>query len=244
MHRFFIPHPTGYEVDQQLTFPNETAHQLVHVLRLRAGNRVVVLDDAGGLYEVTLTAVSRHRVTGQILTRRPARGEPSVKITLYQSLTRREKFEWVLQKGTEVGVVRFVPIVTQRSLVQETAVKPQKLARWQKIATEAAEQSHRGMVPTVSQPLLFQDALQAAQQHDLRLIASVTESESLHLLLSRHSNIRQIGLFIGPEGGFSEDEVENGRHHNAIPISLGSRVLRTETAAIVACANIIFQCDA
>lgn len=243
MHRFFIPNPAGYQVNQSLLFPDDVAHQVRAVLRMRVGEQVVVLDNAGGMYEVGLTAVSRNQVTGAVLRRKPAHGEPAVSITLFQSYTRREKFEWILQKGSEVGVCGFMPIVTERSLVQTIPLKQSRLVRWQKIVREAAEQSRRGMIPQVFPPMAYRDALQQAQAADLILIAWAADGTRLALpqLWALHPRPASIALFIGPEGGFTEREIEDGRLHNAIPITLGSRILRTETAAIIAPALILHE---
>ena len=242
MQRFFIPQPEGYQLDQTLIFSDEAAHQVRHVLRMGVGELVWVLDNVGGLYEVGLTAVSRNQVTGRVLSKEAARGEPELHLTLFQSLTKRDKFEWVLQKGTEIGVSTFVPIVTQRSLVQDETIKPGKLVRWQKIVTEAAEQSHRGKMPIVNSPLLFAEALPQAQRGDLSLIACLAEEDAqLQAVLNRQSSPKTVALFIGPEGGFSAEEIENGRSHGLIPLTLGPRILRTETAALVASALVLYE---
>ncbi len=242
MQRFFMPQPAGYQINQTIVFAEETAHQVRNVLRMGVGESVGVLDNVGGLYEVRLTAVSRSHVTGQVLSKQAARGEPGVHLTLFQSLTNRDKFEWVLQKGTELGISTFVPIVTQRSLVQDVKIKSGKLARWQKIVTEAAEQSHRGKMPIVNSPLLFAEALHQSQANDLSLIACTTEEDTtLKAVLDRASSPKTAALFIGPEGGFAAEEVENGRSHGLIPFTLGLRILRTETAALAASALVLHE---
>jgi len=242
MQRFFIPQSAGYQIDQRIVFPDEAAHQLRAVLRKAVGDQVWVLDNVGGLYEVVLTAVSRAQITGKILTKQPAGGEPQVKLTLFQSLTKRDKFEWVLQKGTELGVHCFVPVVTQRTLVQDVQIKPGKLQRWQKIVTEGAEQSRRGCVPVVASALQFAAAFPQAAAFDLSLIAWEGEQKvNLPTILGHKPAPQTVALFIGPEGGFTEEEVENGRYHGLIPFTLGDRILRTETAAIVASALILHE---
>ena len=242
MQRFFIPHPTGYFPDQIIDFPDEVAHQMRAVMRMRVGEQVCVLDNLGGLYDVTLTAVSRSQVSGQVNAKRAAAGEPMVKLTLFQSMTKRDKFEWVLQKGTELGVVDFVPIVTQRSLVQELAIKSNKLARWQKIVTEAAEQSQRGKLPIVNKPISVEGAFKQSGAFDISLIACVSEKQaSIASLLRQHQDIRTVALFIGPEGGFTDVEVENGRLCGLQTFTMGERVLRTETAALAATALILHE---
>jgi 16S rRNA (uracil1498-N3)-methyltransferase len=242
MPRFFIPQPDGYQIDQMISFPDEMAHQIRHVLRMESGNSVVVLDNVGSAYEVVLTAVTRQSVTGRVQTKQDVDGEPAVNLTLFQSLTKRDKFEWILQKGTELGVTTFVPVVTNRSIVQDCKIKPNKLVRWQKIVTEAAEQSQRGRLPVVQKPQRLQYAFADTQSFDLSLIAWVAETnQSLSSVLNKNSPPKHVALFIGPEGGFSEGEIENGRIHNIIPFTMGKRILRTETAAIVASTLVLHE---
>ena len=115
-NRFFVSE-SGFDSDQVRLDPDQT-HQVCHVLRLKAGDGIVVLDDAGYEYDAILTELSKREAVGRITNKRPAGGEPKVSITLFQSLLAREKFEWVLQKGTEVGVCRFIPVQTSRSIMR------------------------------------------------------------------------------------------------------------------------------
>jgi len=254
MQRFFIPQPDGYQIDQTIVFSDEVAHQVRNVLRMGVGELVCVLDNVGGVYEVGVTAVSRNQVIGKVLSKKAAGGEPDVQVTLYQSLTRREKFEWVLQKGTELGIRNFIPIVTQRSLVQDIMIKPRKLVRWQKIVMEAAEQSQRSIMPQVNSPLPFAEAIHQSRANDLSLIAWVFEQDSnieedsiyeedsnIKAVLNRQASPKTVSLFIGPEGGFTKAEIENGRSQKLVPFTLGPRILRTETAALVASALVLHE---
>jgi len=118
-----------------------------HVLRLKPGDALVVLDGQGAEYDVQLTTVSQKEAVGQVTASRAATGEPRAQLTLFQSLLVREKFEWVLQKATELGVVQIVPVLAARGLVRTKQIEENKLDRWHRIVTEAAEQSHRGASP-------------------------------------------------------------------------------------------------
>jgi 16S rRNA (uracil1498-N3)-methyltransferase len=169
---------------------------------------------------------------------------------LFQSLLPRDKFEFVLQKCTEVGVSRFVPVITQRALVRETAIKPEKLDRWQRIITEAAEQSHRGRIPDLLPPVSFEKAMQELSSFEKCLIAceivkmpNGKQGESIRVALRiEDKNIPgTIAVLIGPEGGFTEDEVHHACSVGAVPVGLGPRILRTETAAIVAATLILYE---
>ncbi len=241
MHRFFVDlqNFTG----DRVVFPAETAHQIRNVLRLRVGSAVVVLDNSGAEYEAVLRQVDKQQVVGKLVAKRPSPNEPTVQLTLYQSLMKRDKFEWVLQKGTEIGVSQFVPVVTRRSLVQDVDIKANKQARWHKIITEAAEQSHRGRIPTLQPP---QTLAQALANHPAQpgLIAwEAAEELTLHGALARLERPSAISLFIGPEGGFAAEEIEAATAAGLQAVTLGKRILRAETAALVAAALVLHELD-
>ncbi|MCB8922900.1 MAG: 16S rRNA (uracil(1498)-N(3))-methyltransferase [Ardenticatenaceae bacterium] len=226
MHRFFVN--PQFISETAVTFPPEQAHQIRSVLRMAPGAGVVVLDNAGWEYDVTLTAVTKQQVMGEITARRTAVAEPATHLTLYQAMLKRDNFEWVLQKGTEIGVSRFVPVVTARSVV--TTVKPNKLERWQRIITEAAEQSRRGRIPELAAPLPLAEAI-AACTTEAKLMPW-EEAGDVTIAQALAGRPRSVALFIGPEGGFDVTEVVGG----VTAVTLGPRILRAETAAIVAAA--------
>jgi 16S rRNA (uracil1498-N3)-methyltransferase len=240
-NRFFIP-ASGFQSDQVRLGP-EQAHQVCHVLRLRAGDTIVALDNNGTEYDVTLTAVCLPETTGRITGQRPACGEPRTELVLFQSLLAREKFEWVLQKGTEVGVAQFVPVLTERSIARARLIEDRKLDRWRRIVTEAAEQSHRGRIPRIGQIVAFPEAIAQLARFDRRLIAApLQETVALPKALQGAGGPEfSVALMIGPEGGFTAQEVALAGAEGAIPIRLGPRVLRTETAAVVAVALILHE---
>ena len=155
-------------------------------------------------------------------------------------MLKQDKFEWVLQKGTELGVASFVPMITERSIVRQTNLKPNKLARWQRIMSEAAEQSGRGRIPTLSAPVEYIAALRQAQASHLAMIP--WENEPVNTIgatldISSHPEalpIPVVAILIGPEGGFTDSEIQDARSANILSVTLGPRILRAETAAIVA----------
>jgi 16S rRNA (uracil1498-N3)-methyltransferase len=242
-HRFFVPE-SSFEGELVRLSP-EQAHQVCHVLRLRPGDAVVLLDDSGFEYETALVTVGGHEATCRVTAKRPASGEPKVQLTLFQSLLAREKFEWVLQKGTEVGVTRFVPVRTQRSIVRARRIEEKRLQRWRRILTEAAEQSHRGRIPQLRQELDFAEAASRLRDSDCALIAACgAEALSLRQALGSQAKMpSSVTLLIGPEGGFTDAEVTQACEEGAVKIDLGPRVLRTETAAVVAAALILYEFD-
>lgn len=240
-HRFFVSE-SGFK-DQNVRLSAEQAHQVCHVLRLKAGDGIVVLDNAGSEYDLTLTTVTKREAIGQITGKRPATGEPKVQITLFQSLLAREKFEWVLQKGTEVGVTRFIPMQTERSIARARQIDAKKLTRWQRIVTEAAEQSHRGRIPEIEEAATWDQVLSQLGHFDRSLIAATSgQTRSLKEALRPDDKPpSSVAVLIGPEGGFSDDEVRQTRESGAVPIGLGPRILRTETAAMVLPALILHE---
>ena len=244
MHRFFIPAEQLQEKHVILTGPQ--AHQIKDVLRMKTGDSIIVLDNTGYEYIVTLTQVEGQEVIGEVINRRKSEAEPGTKITLYQSLLAREKFEWVLQKSTEIGVSSFVPVVTQRSLIRRTQViTPEKMSRWRSIITEAAEQSARGRIPTLESPLLFTDALAGLDGFDCCLVGSVAGNKAnlRNILSSSDVEPVRIALLIGPEGGLADEEIAEACSRGGKEFTLGKRILRTETAAIVAAALILHELD-
>lgn len=243
MHRFFVSDDNFQ--GENVVLKGQQAHQIRNVLRMSPGDHIIVLDNQGWEYEVMLEAVGQNEITGQVIEKREATGEPAVRITLYQSLLKQDKFEWVLQKCTEVGVTRFVPLVTQRSVIRgRDAISSKKLGRWRSIITEAAEQSGRGLIPELSPPIDLEGGLAGLGGFKCALIASPeTQGVGVRSALRRGDKCAPaaIALFIGPEGGFTQEEVERCRASGAVTISLGRRILRTETAAVVAASLILYE---
>jgi 16S rRNA (uracil1498-N3)-methyltransferase len=238
MHRFFVPPQWIHGSTVLLGDP--TAHQIRNVLRMRPGAFIVVLDNQGWEYEVELAEIEKNQARGQIIEKRPAAGEPSVQVTLYQCLLKKDNFEWVLQKGTEIGVSRFVPVISQRTVISDgERVKSNRLPRWERIITEAAEQSHRGRLPVLEEPVSFEQALVGAARSDLALIP--WEKESTQTVRAVLRDAAHVALYIGPEGGFAEDEIVLARQQGVIPVTLGPRILRAETAAIAAALLVVYE---
>ena len=184
---------------------------------------------------MALTTVSAKEAVGRVTGTREATGEPMVQLTLFQSLLIREKFEWVLQKATEVGVAQIVPVLTARGLVRTKQIEDNKLDRWHRIVAEAAEQSHRGRIPKIEQAILFADVFSRFVGFDRLLIAAPGQTASLHEVLQGIGRKDPaIALLIGPEGGLTPVEVEHLRGAGAEMVHLGPRVLPARRAAVVA----------
>lgn len=216
-----------------VVFPTETARQIQKVLRLRDGDEVIVLDNQGDQYSVRLQF--GEGVMGMVEHRTIATGEPTRKVWLYLSLSQREKFEWVLQKGTELGCVGFVPMITRRSLVQDVKSVEKKRERWETILKEAAEQCHRGRIPELMPAIGFDAAVRdAVARCDGVYLPWVDESTVVFRKALNTFENNTLAILIGPEGGFASDEVNTALLGGIHPVSLGPRVLRMETAALAA----------
>ena len=237
MNRFFIS-PNCFDITF-VKFDDNTSHQIHKVLRLKSGDKVIALDGSGMEYTVELNQISNNQCVGKILSRQDSNAEPRVKLTLLVGLTQRDKFEWVLQKCTEIGATAFTPVITSRSLVQDIRSAEQKISRWQSILKEAAEQSGRGVIPILNPPVLYLQALEQLRGQELGMIAYEGENkEPLKKAIKKFSG-KNLGLMIGPEGGLSMEEVQRAKQSGLITVSLGPRILRMETAAVVATALIL-----
>jgi 16S rRNA (uracil1498-N3)-methyltransferase len=249
-YRFFVP-PAALAGDSvQLSDP-ELAHQIGRVLRLRPGSRVLLLDGSGMHYLVRLTSVERTQLAGEIEQRAAATGEPALALTIYVSLLRAERFEWVLQKGTELGVSQFVPLRCARTQASDQP-NERKLARWQRIIREAAEQASRARLPTLGPTLDFAAGCEHASTAELalllwegaRLPASDQPTPTLRAVLrGQQPPPPTLALISGPEGGFEPTELTSAAGRGIISVSLGPRILRAETAPIAAAAALFYELE-
>ncbi len=237
LHRFFLP--SEAVSGTVVTFPPESARQIERVLRLKPGDRVVALDGSGREHVVLLDTVGRGAV-GSIECTRPNEAEPVTRLTLYLGLLKGAKFELVLQKCTEVGVSCFVPVATARAVRAEPSVTRQ--TRFVAIVREAAEQSGRGLVPQVGEPAPLRDALLHACATGPTVLLWEDERNRRMKDLELPAESGSANLFVGPEGGFTAEEVESARRAGAQIVMLGRRILRSETAAIVGAALLLERC--
>jgi 16S rRNA (uracil1498-N3)-methyltransferase len=237
MRRFFVP-PQAI-VGQEAHLGPDLARRMERVLRLRVGDHVLLLDNSGREYEVELTTLSAREAQGLVLASSEPPGEPNVRLVLYQALIKGQRFDWVLEKGTELGVAAFVPIVSSRSQVRPSQPSSARLERWRRVIVEAAEQSGRCRLPELSLPLTFEEGCAAAA--GLRILPWEGERDASlgDLLAVQQLALPVVSLFIGPEGGFPLEEVRLARRLGVHTVSLGRRILRAETAAIVAAALVL-----
>ena len=238
MHRFFIPKESF--IQNEVIICGEPLHQIGYVLRLKPGDRIIILDNSGCEYEVEIERITKEEATGKVVSKQIGQGEPAVKITLYQALLKSDKFELVLQKGVELGVTAFVPFISERCVTNKPS--DGKLERWQKIIQEAAEQSERSVLPVLYPVVTFDAACQSAK-HSSLLLWEEEKSVSLKETLQNppFKNTKTLNLFIGPEGGFPSEETEQAKNHGIAIASLGHRILRAETAGLAAISAILYE---
>ncbi len=241
MHRFFLT-DAPLAVGEPVAL-DRFAHQLHAVLRLGPGDRILLLDGRGQAFPTELERVGPRQARGRVLARQPASGEPRVELVLFQCSLKREKFEWVLQKGTELGVTRFVPVISQRSVVRPAAALVKKFPRWRTIIREAAEQCGRARLPQLADPVSWSQAVAWAEgPRFLPWEAAAGQSDVLGLgaaVRALRPGPSRLALLVGPEGGIHRQEAELARSQGWQWVSLGPRTLRAETAALASLAIVL-----
>lgn len=235
MHRFYIEQKL--KIDDEIKLSDEAARQVAQVLRMRAGDEIVLFNGDGFDYLAVLAAVGKKEVRAKIITQTENTREPKIALTLFQALIKKDKMEWVAEKCTEIGVAKIAPVIAERSV--KTGLNE---ARLQKILKEAAEQSGRATVPALDKIATFENALKTAiKECEIVYLAHLPTAQgnaaqagdkSNRSWIPAHNASRKIALFVGPEGGFSDAEIRTAEALGAKIISLGSTILRAETAAV------------
>lgn len=247
MYRFYV----GKDAiaGGEITLTGEDNNHIRNVLRMRAGEEIILCDGAGTDYACRLKELTRDSVTAQIMACSASKTELPVRLILFQGMPKKDKMELIIQKAVELGVWQIVPVMTKRTVVklEDEKKEEKKRARWQAIARAAAMQSMRGVIPQIAPALPFSDALKGAGELDAILIPYEQAEgigytrEVLRGLVA--DGVRSVGIFVGPEGGFEEGEVRMAMDAGASCITLGCRTLRTETAgmAVLALLMVAFE---
>ncbi|OIP97309.1 hypothetical protein AUK40_03425 [Candidatus Wirthbacteria bacterium CG2_30_54_11] len=228
MHRFFLDLPltTG----QILAAPQDRAHQLIRVLRISEGEQIVVFNGKGGEFEATIGSIQGHHCTIEVGVFHDVQTESSLQVQLYQGIPKKDKLEFIAQKITEIGVHELIPVISQHCASRST----RREDRIVKIIEEAAEQSGRVQLMRYGGAVAYAQALERSREADLRMIAWEREKETgLADIHHRFPEAQTIAVFVGPEGGWAESEIELASKSGVVPFSLGPRIWRTETAGIV-----------
>ena len=234
MNHFF----TGPEniLKDRVIIEGSDVNHIKNVLRMKPGDQLIVNDGEGAQLLCEIAETGDSTVVCTILSREAAGSEPCVRFYLFQGLPKSDKLEHVIQKSVELGVYEIIPTKTARSIVKYDEKKQKsRIERWQKIAEGAAKQSGRGIIPKVCGIMTFKEALSCAGQLDMVLIPyeNFKDMSSTRETISRIKPGSSVGIFVGPEGGFETSEVDQAVEAGAQPISLGPRILRTETAPLM-----------
>ncbi len=235
MDRFFVP-PEILK-SNAVTLPPAVSRQLSTVLRARVGETIALLDNTGAQYMARITRISTTDATADIVSKSFPDTESKVKVHLYQSLLKEPRFELALQKATELGVASITPVALHRSIVELSAGQH---ARWQRIVQEASEQSERTVMPELRAGA---DLNQAFSSSTGLLLVPWEEESSLGIksALLKMRGAEKISLLIGAEGGITPDEIAYVRSKGGVTVSLGKRILRAETAVIVALSIVMYE---
>ncbi|NMO94845.1 16S rRNA (uracil(1498)-N(3))-methyltransferase [Paenibacillus lemnae] len=249
MQRYFVS--PGQFSNQNVSVTGEDARHITKVMRGKPGDTFIVSDGVSREALVEIQKIGPEGVTAGILEMMEMTHEPLLKVTVAQSLPKGDKMELVIQKCTEIGAVSFVPFLSDRTIVQYDAKKEQKrLERWRKIVKEAAEQSHRNVVPEVEQPLGWKKLLSTFSEYDLVCFCYEKEdgSQLRDVLkpfaaqkLTPEEASASLLLIVGPEGGFTEEECREAEVAGAVSVGLGRRILRCETAGMTALACALYE---
>ncbi len=251
MHRFFIAPELVQELGVGLALPKELAHQVRDVLHLNLGEKLILLDNQGNEILATVESSSRAGVIVQLLERHSGEAPPPIHLVLCQGLLKSARFEWILEKGTELGVEVFAPILCQRSTAGLKDAGAAKIQRWERIIQEATEQCGRTTLPALLPIRTLTEALNEIPIGSLAIMAwEEAKGRSLRDVLNgvrmRVAGVvipQTILLFIGPEGGLTPEEAALARSHSVQVITLGPRILRAETAALASVTSVMFALE-
>ncbi len=235
MARFFVPKEAIN--GNQITITGEDVTHITKVLRMREGDTFTVCDGQCTDYFCRLSSADKKTVVAEITGKRENAAEPPVHITLYQGVPKGAKLDYIVQKCVEIGVSCIVPMHTER-VVRGGDVKRERLMR---IALEAAKQSGRGIVPEVLDAVSFREAVDAAKEAEIALFPYECEKENSLKNALRGKTAKTVSILIGPEGGFADEEKAYAEENGLLVVTLGSRILRTETAGPVTCGNILYE---
>ena len=235
MHRFFINGDTIK--NNEITIRGSDVRHIRDVLRLKPGSLITAVDGLSVEYAAAIKEIGKDKITCDIKEKNDVNKEPLVSVTLAQAIPKRDKMETIIKMTTELGVAEIIPMVTERVIVLGDYDK--KVDRWQKIAMEASKQSGRVRVPKVRKAQGFEDVLKTIYTYDLAIIPFELHKDIRITEMLKRKRIYDIILFIGPEGGFSHEEIKMAKNYGVFPVTLGSKILRVETASVVAVALIM-----
>tara|TARA_B100001964_G_scaffold37308_1_gene40408 strand:+ start:2332 stop:3060 length:729 start_codon:yes stop_codon:yes gene_type:complete len=239
MNRFYVPFHTGLN---NLWIDSSESHHIIHVKRLRIGDNIIVFNGTGDEFEAEIEDIEGNRVKVRINQQRIISKENIFGIDIAFAIPKGKRSHLLIQKCTELGVHKLIPINYARSVVKLKDDCSVKIEKWQKIAIEASKQCGRNTIAEIGNVVDFENILNTADSYDLPLFAcSQSDSDNLKSTLQEHPKPNNILSFIGPEGGFTSNEIEMAKRAGCKFVSLGSRILRVETAAIAVSAILSYH---
>lgn len=242
-YRFFVD--AGQITEETALVTGEPARQITKVLRLKEGDDICLLDNLGNEYDARITSLLKNAVTARILEKKECIGEPRVQLTLAVCLPKGDKLDLIVQKCSELGISNITVVLSERCVARPDSDKiAGRINRWCRIAAEAAEQSGRGRIPVIEYMEDFFSLTDAIRRHPISLIAWEGENRTpIKEVLQANREVESLMLIVGPEGGLTQQEVDIAVKAGAKPVTLGKRTLRCETAAIAACAAIMYELE-
>lgn len=240
MSRFFV---LPQQIDgSTIRIEGGDAQHIGKVLRLNVGDNITICDGAGNDYQAEICRIEKNEVLSQIISQAKADTEPQLRVVLYQGIPKASKMDFVIQKAVELGAMEIVPVITKRSVVKLDAKSAKgKVERWNKIAAEASKQCNRAVIPSVAPVAKLDEALSHMQQQELKLVPYEAEEKTgLRDVLEQNPHVSSVGILIGPEGGFDQAEIEKAREAGLLPVRLGRRILRTETAPLAVISALMY----
>ena len=242
MDRFFVDKSNIDLENGTCIIEGEDVKHISKVLRCKKKKKLEICDKDNSEYVCEITDISKNQVDLNIIEKNEIKRESDLKVKLYQGLPKSTKMEFILQKLTEVGVDEIILVSTKRSVVKVDDKKEgKKLERWERIIYEAAKQSKRGKIPTLRGVLSFDEALDDMKNNDMNICPYENEKTVSIKSAIRKADINNIGIFVGPEGGFEEEEIQTLQDIDSKVVSLGPRILRTETASVVASSIVLYE---
>ena len=242
MDRFFTPKNNINLEQNTCIIEGEDVKHISRVLRCKENDKLEVCDMDNNEYICEIREINKDNILLDIIEKVNIKRESSLKVKLYQGMPKGTKMELILQKLTEIGVDEIVLVQTKRSVTKiDNKKEDKKIERWERIIYEAAKQSKRGKIPTLRGVLSFKEALKDMENNDLNLCPYENERTISINECLKDVNANTIGVFVGPEGGFEEDEIEKIQDMDGKVVSLGPRILRTETASVVASSIVLYE---
>lgn len=242
MGRFFVEKKNVNLENNTCIIEGEDVKHISKVLRCRVGEELEICDNDNNEYICEITSIDKSEVQLNIIDKVDIKRESDLKIKVYQGLPKGPKMEMILQKLTEVGVDEIILVQTKRTVVKvEDKKEDKKIERWERIIYEAAKQSKRGKIPKLRGILSFKEALSDMGKNDLNIAPYENERTKSIKQAIKGQDINNIGIFVGPEGGFEDTEIKDIEDIGGQSVSLGPRILRTETASLVASSIVLYE---